>query len=91
MSVAPDDPLNLPRHRRPKELDGTGSDPVWQFNMADLSADLRYWQDPLDPKHGAIEPATAMPLSEYEQALEQTRDRWTKAPTTDTLRSVDVG
>ena len=29
LSVAPEAPTNLPRHRRPQEYDGTGQDPVW--------------------------------------------------------------
>src|SRR5262249_50733977 len=29
LSVAPDDPLHLERHRRPASLGGIGRDPVW--------------------------------------------------------------
>ncbi len=31
MSVAPDTPSNLPRHRRPPEHGGTGKDPLWSI------------------------------------------------------------
>lgn len=76
MSVAPDDPVNLVRHRRPAVFGGTGPDPVWVIDTADLSHELEFRQD--KPDHGYIEPAmnTALTLAEYESALESTRGRW---------------
>lgn len=74
MSVAPDEPANLPPMRRPTELGGTGKDPVWEIDTADLSLDLQFRQDKLT--HGLIEPASEMPLSEFETALAATRTKW---------------
>lgn len=42
VSVAPDDPRHLPRHRRPASLGGTGLDPVWYIENGDLGADLQF-------------------------------------------------
>jgi len=42
MSVSPGSPRNLPVHRRPAVLDGTGRDPVWKLNPSDLPSGLRY-------------------------------------------------
>lgn len=74
MSVAPDDPANLPRNRRPTALGGTGNDPVWEIDDADLGPDLRFNQD--RPTHGAVEPSRVMTLSEYEAALAATAGKW---------------
>jgi hypothetical protein len=40
MSVAPDDPMHLLKHRRPPSLGGIGQDPVWYIDSNDLGADL---------------------------------------------------
>lgn len=45
MSVAPNDPLNLQRHRRPASLGGIGRDPVWYIEADDLGPDLDFRQD----------------------------------------------
>lgn len=74
MSVAPDDPLHLPRHRRPSGLGGTGQDAVWSLDAVDLGPDLRFRRD--SPTHGVIEPARHMTLQEFEDALALTRPRW---------------
>jgi hypothetical protein len=77
MSVSPDGPENLPRHRRPPEWGGTGLDPVWRIASSELGDDLLYRSDPLDPDvHGFIEPARAMAFAEYQALLEQTRSKW---------------
>jgi hypothetical protein len=77
MSVAPGAPRNLPRHRRPPELNGVGRDPVWQVGEETLDSELVYRPDPDDPDmHGFVEPARAMRYSEYVAALERTRELW---------------
>ena len=74
MSVSPDDPMNLPKHRRPPQLDGTGKDPVYRMNTADLPPGLRYRPDPAKPReHGFIEPAHEMPDPSYQGLLESTK------------------
>ena len=79
MSVSPDDPLNLPLHRRPPEFGGTGADPVWSLEAADLGPKLCYRPDPKHSGHGFIEPAYPMTADEYRQALEATQSLWRKA------------
>jgi len=76
LSVSPDDPLNLPTHRRPPDLQGTGKDPVWCIDTTRLGPDLFYRPDPSNPLHGFIEPAQAMTLTEFQLALARTQSRW---------------
>ena len=76
MSVAPNDPANLPRFRRPPVLGGQGKDPVWEIDTADLGDELQFKQD--SPTHGLIEPAGPMTLKEFEQALAATRAKWVR-------------
>jgi hypothetical protein len=78
MSVSPDDPMNLPHHRRPPEFRGVGRDPLWMIGQMDLGPDLDYYPDPGLPGHGFVEPARSMTLSEYQHALALTQDRWRK-------------
>ena|SRR5438874_9876668 len=74
LSVAPDDPMHLQRHRRPVSLGGIGRDPVWYIDTADLSPDVCFRQD--RPNHGLIEPAQTMTLQAFQDILAQTRSRW---------------
>ena len=74
MSVAPDDPMHLLRHRRPQSLGGTGLDPVWSLETNDLEPNLQFRQD--SSTHGVIEPLQAMTLQQYQAALSATRTRW---------------
>jgi hypothetical protein len=74
MSVAPADPANLPRHRKPKTLGGISSDPVWYIEQNTLGLDLRFRQD--SSVHGVVEPARRMTLQEFQDALAWTRNRW---------------
>src|SRR5262249_32503851 len=74
LSVAPDDPLFLLKHRRPPSLGGTGHDPVWWIEVGDLGADLVFRQD--RATHGLIEPARPMTLQEFQDALAALRLKW---------------
>jgi hypothetical protein len=68
--------MNLPGHRRPVAFHGTGNDPVWMIDDADLASDLHYRADPGNPRHGFIEPGEPMTLDEYQRAVQQTRGLW---------------
>jgi hypothetical protein len=74
MSVAPDDPLHLPSHRRPASLGGAGRDPVWYIESDDLGPDLAFRQD--RPGHGLIEPKHLLTLQAFGNALAATRHGW---------------
>jgi hypothetical protein len=74
LSVAPDDPMSLEKHRRPASLGGTGRDPVWYIDTAEVGGDLQFRQD--RPGHGLLEPQRAMTLQEFQDALARTRPRW---------------
>ena len=74
MSVAPDDPMHLLKHRRPPSLGGIGQDPVWCIEADELGADLSFCKD--STTHGVIEPSRAMTLQEYEDALALSRIDW---------------
>ena len=78
MSVAPDEPIHLPRFLRPPAFGGTGKDPVWVIDEADLPPELTVRRD--KAIHGMIEPKTDMTLTEYESALASTRGEWQLVP-----------
>jgi hypothetical protein len=79
MSVAPDSPTHLPRHRRTPEFGGTGKDPLWCIQEAYLGPMLRYLPDRVSrPQHGVIESAIPMTFDAYQQALEATSRYWTR-------------
>lgn len=80
MSVAPDDPMGLPRFHRPKSLSGTGHRPVWKIRTDSVVGDLSTRNDPQKPtKHALIEPSMAMQLDKFESAICKTGPDWTKA------------
>lgn len=80
MSVALDDPNNLPPHRRPAKFGGLGRDPVWQIDEADLPGTLVMRPDPEDPsRHGFVEPIESMSLFDYQDALATSRGLWERA------------
>jgi hypothetical protein len=74
MSVAPDDPMRLTRHRRPASLGGLGQDPVWVLEADDLGPHLQFRRD--SPTHGVIEPKTATIFQDYLKGLAALRARW---------------
>ena len=77
MSAAPNDPANLPKNRRPPQVNGgTGKDPVWEIDVEDLGPNIQYVQD--SPTHGVVCVKASMTLAELEQALEETRRRWVR-------------
>jgi len=76
MSVAPDDPLLLPQHRRPADFGGTGLDPVWEIIDDDLPDSLSYLADAID--HGVVEPAVVSSLADYRDALASTQTSWSQ-------------
>ena len=79
MSVAPDTPSNLPRHRRPPEHGGTGKDPLWSIQGRNLGVRSRYVADVVPvPTHGIIEPTIPMPFTAYQQALAETAPYWAR-------------
>ena len=78
LSVAPDDPMNLPSHRRPPEFQGVGKDPVWMVSSEELGPDLAYRPDPDRPGHGFVEPTGPATLVAFQRALAKTREAWRK-------------
>ncbi|MBB3257525.1 RHS repeat-associated protein [Paraburkholderia bannensis] len=76
ISVAPESASNLPPHRRPSNLGGTGKDCACRLNTANLPKNLKYVQD--SATHGTIQPSTSMSLSDYQSALGSTREKWVK-------------
>jgi hypothetical protein len=74
MSVAPDDPLNLQKHRRPASLGGIGRDPVWYIETDHLGSDLEFRLE--RPGHGLIEPKRAIALGLFQAALAGLRPQW---------------
>ena len=75
VSVSPS-PQDLPPHRKPIEFGGTGKDPVWKLDVADLGNDLQHVPD--KPGHGTIQPKQSMPLSKYQTALANLKSKWIK-------------
>ena len=79
MSVALDDPMNLPPHRRPTRFKGWGPDPVWQIDEEDLPGSLVLRADPEHPaRHGFVESTKPMQLRDYQEALGASRGTWNR-------------
>ena len=76
MSVAVDDALHLPKHRRPRSLGGEGRDPVFAIERAILPSGLAIRVD--RHPHALVEPAQRCMLRGYEDALASTRPSWRK-------------
>lgn len=81
MSVAPNTPFNLPQHRRPVSLGGTGRDPVFHLDAQALPETLAYRPDPRAPsEHGFVEPTAAVALDTLQGNLCQTASLWNTMP-----------
>lgn len=77
MSASVGGPERLPVHRRPSGFGGSGMDPVFAIDAADLGPDLGVRADPNGPLgHGFVEPVRRMPFNDYQRALWATRPRW---------------
>lgn len=75
LSVAPDDPRDLPLHRRPKEWGGDGRDPVFALRIDALpQATLALRLD--RPQHGLIEPTKRCKFDAFQKDLHSTRSDW---------------
>ena len=78
MSVTPNDPSGLPPHLRPLDLPGGQSTlPVFFIPASKLGARLRFQPASRHPeRHGFVEPAMAMKLEAYQNALGDTVTDW---------------
>ncbi|MGH7436528.1 MAG: hypothetical protein ACRENE_12715 [Polyangiaceae bacterium] len=78
MSVTPNDPSGLPPHLRPISLAGGQSTlPVFVIGASDLGPSLRFQRAKRHPeRHGYVEPAMAMKLEAYQNALGSTVSEW---------------
>lgn len=77
MSATSGSPANLPIHRRPPSIGGTGRDPIFAIEVEALGVNLLWRRDPDGPSgHGFLEPVRRMPFAEYQQALWATRPHW---------------
>lgn len=74
MSVAPDDPMNLPPARKPRAMGGNSKDPLWVLEQHGFAGRLAYSADSLT--HGVIEPSERLLLEEYEGELGATQASW---------------
>ena len=76
MSCAPDDPMLLRPHRRPRALYGTGPDAVFAIPVGDLGAALAARRD--SPTHALVEPTTTTELATFVSTLHASRPRCTR-------------
>lgn len=78
MSVTPNDPCGLPPHLRPITLAGGQSTlPVFFIASSKLGPNLRFQAAKRHPeRHGFVEPAMAMKLDAYQNALGSTVSEW---------------
>lgn len=77
MSMAPDNPLHLPRFHRPPSLGGSGTKPVWAINRDGLPGTLSIRHDPKKPLvHALLEPTARMTFDEYVDEIEGTAEDW---------------
>lgn len=76
MSVAPDDPMRLRPHRRPRALGGTGPDPVFSIRVELLGGSLTARAD--REGHALVEPSVPVEVAFDVRALHQTRSSWRK-------------
>jgi hypothetical protein len=74
MSVALDDLLGLPDHRLPPSHGGTGRDPLFGLDSAQVEVPLALYAH--GHPHHEIAPSRPMDLSKFESGIEATRDHW---------------
>jgi hypothetical protein len=74
MSVTPDTPDGLPPARRPREFGGIGKHPAWFLDADELPDSLVYREE--RETHGFIEPSVRMELTDYQEAIAETRELW---------------
>ena len=74
MSVAPDDPMHLPDHRRPPSLGGNGKDPVFRYEVALKPHSLFISLD--SETHALVEPQARTTFDEYQRAIHSTQQKW---------------
>jgi hypothetical protein len=75
MSTVADDPRKLSPHRRPKWLNGTGVDPVFELKPSTLPVALATRQDGT-PHHYLLEPTHACRFDVFQCHLWSTRLDW---------------
>lgn len=69
-------------------LDPDEPDRVWGLDTGGLGESLTFRVDPRNPEtHGFIEPARRVRLQEYEDALQETRVKWTVYSVVERLES----
>jgi RHS repeat-associated protein len=79
ISVGLSNPANLPSHRRPIEIGGTGKDPVWCIGSCSLPNGLEFRPDPNSPtQHGFVEPSESMPYKKFKNLGGSTKALWKK-------------
>jgi hypothetical protein len=68
---------HLADHRRPPSHGGVGKHPIWRIEAEALPEFLVYEPDSgHTPRHGCIEPAYSMEISDFQEAIAGTRDLW---------------
>jgi hypothetical protein len=75
MSTAANDPRELPAHRKPKWLDGTGADPIFELRPILLPNALTARQDGR-PNHYLVEPTDECLFHVFQGHLWSTRQEW---------------
>jgi hypothetical protein len=60
----------------PTALQVRSGEAMFEIDLADLGPALR--ENPDRPPHCLVEPAASMTLQDFQQALEDTRDSWTR-------------
>ena len=77
MSVAIGTAAKLPDHRRPVVFGGSGTDPAFAMEEADLGPRLMLRVDSDGPSgHGFVEPVRRMIFDEYQDAIWATVAKW---------------
>lgn len=77
MSVTLDDPMQMPKVRRPQNLGGSSRDPLFCMRVSRLSHSLRLSPpSSRDSWHGCITPGQTCLFREYQHNLHLTRPCW---------------